>query len=97
MIEYFTCIHYDILFLFIMIFFFQVRLPDVEFFINLGDWPLEKRSISEKPVPIFSWCGSDDTKDIVMPTYDMTESTLETMGRYIHLCRPTLLRKAKRQ
>jgi len=59
----------------------KVRLPDVEFIINLGDWPLEHRRTDEKPLPIFSWCGSDDTRDIVMPTYDVTESTLETMGR----------------
>ncbi|KAG7331574.1 hypothetical protein KOW79_005543 [Hemibagrus wyckioides] len=59
----------------------KVRLPDVEFFVNLGDWPLEKRRTSEKLHPIFSWCGSNDTRDIVMPTYDLTESILETMGR----------------
>ena len=58
----------------------QVRLPDMEFFVNLGDWPLEKRR--DSPIPILSWCGSDETADIVMPTYDLTESVLETMGRY---------------
>lgn len=57
----------------------KLILPDVEFIINLGDWPLEDKF--EKPLPIFSWCGSDKTKDIVMPTYDLTESTLEMMGR----------------
>ena len=62
--------------------FVQVRLPDVEFFVNLGDWPLEKRKLTEKIHPIFSWCGSNNTRDIVMPTYDLTESVLETMGRY---------------
>uniref|UniRef100_A0A672KQR2 Protein O-glucosyltransferase 2 n=1 Tax=Sinocyclocheilus grahami TaxID=75366 RepID=A0A672KQR2_SINGR len=59
----------------------KVKLPDIEFFVNLEDWPLEKRQASEKPSPIFSWCGSNDTQDIVMPTYDLTESVLETMGR----------------
>ncbi|KAM8857203.1 protein O-glucosyltransferase 2 [Synchiropus picturatus] len=59
----------------------KVRLPDVEFFVNLGDWPLEKRKQSDKIHPIFSWCGSNITRDIVMPTYDLTESVLETMGR----------------
>ncbi|KAL7881275.1 hypothetical protein AOLI_G00081230 [Acnodon oligacanthus] len=59
----------------------KVRLPDVEFFVNLGDWPLEKRRTSGNLHPIFSWCGSNDTRDIVMPTYDLTESVLETMGR----------------
>ncbi|KAI0214981.1 Protein O-glucosyltransferase 2 [Lamellibrachia satsuma] len=59
----------------------KVRLPDIELFVNLGDWPLEKRSVSEDPLPIFSWCGSEETRDIIMPTYDVTDSTLETMGR----------------
>ncbi|CAH2223581.1 KDEL motif-containing 1 [Pelobates cultripes] len=58
----------------------KVKIPDVEFFVNLGDWPLEKRKTSEIH-PIFSWCGSTDSKDIVMPTYDLTDSVLETMGR----------------
>lgn len=62
--------------------FIQVWLPDVEFFVNLGDWPLEKRKPTDKIHPIFSWCGSNNTLDIVMPTYDLTESVLETMGRY---------------
>lgn len=60
-------------------FFLQVVLPDMEFFVNLGDWPLVKHKTN--PLPILSWCGSDDTLDIVMPTYDLTESALETMGR----------------
>ena len=61
----------------------QVALPDMEFFVNLGDWPLEKRSANENPLPIFSWCGSDETRDIVMPTYDHTESVLECMSRCV--------------
>lgn len=57
----------------------KVILPDMELVINLGDWPLiHKKS---ELLPIFSWCGSDGTNDIVMPTYDITESTLENMGR----------------
>ncbi|XP_014253410.1 KDEL motif-containing protein 1-like isoform X2 [Cimex lectularius] len=57
----------------------KVELPDMEFFSNLGDWPLEK--LSNKVVfPMFSWCGSKETADIVMPTYDIMESSL-TMGR----------------
>lgn len=73
-----------------------MRVPDLEFFVNLGDWPLEKRRPSERLHPIFSWCGSNDTRDIVMPTYDLTESVLETMGRqaplllssFISVCHP---------
>ncbi|EZA48857.1 KDEL motif-containing protein [Ooceraea biroi] len=57
----------------------KVVLPDIEFFVNLGDWPLVPNA---GPLyPIFSWCGSESTKDIVMPTYDITESSLEAMGR----------------
>ncbi|XP_017347353.1 protein O-glucosyltransferase 3 isoform X2 [Ictalurus punctatus] len=59
----------------------KVRVPDVEFFINVGDWPLETRKVSDvpRPLPIISWCGSKDTRDIILPTYDITHSTLETM------------------
>lgn len=55
----------------------KVKLPDMELVINLGDWPL----VHNEPLPVFSWCGSDDTLDITMPTYDLTESALENMGR----------------
>ncbi|XP_070828061.1 protein O-glucosyltransferase 3 [Chaetodon trifascialis] len=55
----------------------KVRVPDVEFYINVGDWPLETRRAD--PVPVLSWCGSTDTRDIVLPTYEVTHSTLETM------------------
>lgn len=57
----------------------KVTLPDFELFVNLGDWPLEEKTNAS--LPIFSWCGSDSTADIVMPTYDLTEATLECMGR----------------
>ncbi|XP_030561243.1 protein O-glucosyltransferase 2-like [Drosophila novamexicana] len=61
-----------------------VFLPDMEFYLNLGDWPLSKKGGQQRtsgPYPIFSWCGSDDTYDITLPTYDITESTIENMGR----------------
>ncbi|XP_073943623.1 protein O-glucosyltransferase 2-like [Choristoneura fumiferana] len=57
----------------------RVILPDMELVINLGDWPLIRKNT--ELLSVFSWCGSDDTMDIVMPTYDLTESTLENMGR----------------
>ncbi|XP_043275390.1 protein O-glucosyltransferase 2-like [Venturia canescens] len=57
----------------------KVVLPDVEFFMNLGDWPLVPNK--KKLYPIFSWCGSNETRDIVLPTYDITESSIENMGR----------------
>ncbi|CAK8671878.1 unnamed protein product [Clavelina lepadiformis] len=57
----------------------KVKLPDVEFFINLGDWPLVKSP--DDPLPIVSWCGSDNTYDIILPTYDITNSVLEMLGR----------------
>ena len=63
----------------------QVKLPDVELYINLGDYPLVtetrvKAGQPQGPVPIFSWCGSDTSRDIVMPTYKVTESTLYSTG-----------------
>lgn len=61
-----------------------VKLPDVEFMMNLGDWPLMKKggiTRTHGPFPIFSWCGSEDTFDIVVPTYDLTEATIEAMNR----------------
>lgn len=59
----------------------KVKLPDIEFFMNLGDWPLIKKTQQEAmPImPMFSWCGSKDTYDIVIPTYDLTESTLKML------------------
>nr|CAB3258287.1 KDEL motif-containing protein 1 [Phallusia mammillata] len=57
----------------------KVKLPDISFFINLGDWPLEKNKAN--PLPIVSWCGSDDSYDIILPTYDITNSVLEMLGR----------------
>ncbi|XP_033864706.3 protein O-glucosyltransferase 3 [Acipenser ruthenus] len=60
----------------------KVHMPDVEFYINVGDWPMENRQVNDTPagpVPIISWCGSTDTRDIVLPTYDITHSTLETL------------------
>ncbi|XP_036381029.1 protein O-glucosyltransferase 3 [Megalops cyprinoides] len=59
----------------------KVRLPDIEFYINVGDWPMETRKVNDTPgpVPIISWCGSTDTRDIILPTYDITHSTLETL------------------
>lgn len=62
----------------------KVKLPDFEIFVNLGDWPVMKKggkSRTAGPKPIFSWCGSDDSFDIVMPTYDLTESTIDNMDR----------------
>ncbi|XP_031632184.1 protein O-glucosyltransferase 2-like [Contarinia nasturtii] len=61
-----------------------VEIPDLEFVVNLGDWPLVKKggiSRTSRPLPIFSWCGSDESFDIVMPTYDLMESGLEAMSR----------------
>jgi len=58
----------------------KVKLPDFEFFMNLGDWPLTNSE--QKDLPIVSWCGSTESNDMVLPTYDLTESTLEMMRRF---------------
>ncbi|XP_074917790.1 protein O-glucosyltransferase 3-like isoform X2 [Chelonoidis abingdonii] len=59
----------------------KVHLPDVEFYLNVGDWPMEHRTANHTPgpIPIISWCGSVDSRDVVLPTYDITHSTLETL------------------
>ena len=54
-------------------------LPDTEIMVNLGDWPLMKRA--EQEIPMISWCGSDHTTDMVLPTYELTEASIECMGR----------------
>ena len=46
---------------------------------NLGDWPLASKR--EEFLPIVSWCGSDESHDIILPTYEITEATLEMMAR----------------
>lgn len=58
-------------------------MPDVDFLVNLGDYPLAKKNERRysPQVPIFSWCGSDDSLDIVMPTYELTEASVHMMRR----------------
>ena len=48
---------------------------------NMGDWPLSKLKKGEQLLPILSWCKSNETADIVLPTYEITEASLEGMGR----------------
>lgn len=57
----------------------KTTLSDNEFLVNLGDWPLSSNNRNHwpLPLPIFSWCGSAETDDIVLPTYEMTESILK--------------------
>eukprot|EP01006_Ploeotia_vitrea_P063077 TRINITY_DN84902_c0_g1_i1.p1 TRINITY_DN84902_c0_g1~~TRINITY_DN84902_c0_g1_i1.p1 ORF type:complete len:511 (+),score=33.31 TRINITY_DN84902_c0_g1_i1:29-1561(+) len=48
-----------------------VKLPDVEFVLNLGDWPL---STKRNGFPaMVSWCGSDSTKDVIIPTWSTSQ------------------------
>uniref|UniRef100_A0A0B7AME8 Glycosyl transferase CAP10 domain-containing protein n=2 Tax=Arion vulgaris TaxID=1028688 RepID=A0A0B7AME8_9EUPU len=58
----------------------KMFLPDFEFLANIGDWPLENKALKDKPIPIMSWCGSKSSHDITMPSYDITEATLQMMG-----------------
>lgn len=63
----------------------------MEFLLNVGDWPLIPKSFhgnsreaeggkttanSLEGVPMFSWCGSNDTTDIVLPQWDVTKSSM---------------------
>lgn len=59
----------------------KVKLPDLEFFVNLGDWPVVPKT--QPIIPIFSWCGSIEAFDIVIPTYEITESTIHMMHRVV--------------
>ena len=52
---------------------------------NLGDWPLNVVARQE-PFPVFSWCGSDATRDIIWPTWDLMKSTIMGMDRSATLC-----------
>lgn len=45
---------------------------------NLGDYPL---SHGNEPLPILSWCGSKEAHDLVIPTYEITEATLQMLSR----------------
>ncbi|PAA67001.1 hypothetical protein BOX15_Mlig016306g1 [Macrostomum lignano] len=58
----------------------KFRAPDLDFILNLGDWPLSR--LDRLPhLPILSWCGSRHTSDIVLPTYELTEATVSMMDR----------------
>ena len=57
----------------------KVHLPDMEFFVNLRDTPIEKSKVN--PMPIFSFGGSRETADIALPSYELTDSILRSMNR----------------
>lgn len=57
----------------------KVKLPDAEFVFNLGDWPLEENLAD--PQPILTWCGSSNTSDIALPTWDQTKNTRHALFR----------------
>jgi hypothetical protein len=60
-----------------------VELPDTEFLMNLGDWPLVRTNKQRKTlIPMFSWCKKNGTADIMLPTYEITEASIECMGRF---------------
>eukprot|EP00041_Stephanoeca_diplocostata_P009491 m.146206 g.146206 ORF g.146206 m.146206 type:complete len:558 (+) comp17763_c0_seq2:299-1972(+) len=59
----------------------KVRVPDVEFLLNMGDWPQAPRvdattGAALPPLPLFSWCGSDTHYDMVLPTYKIVQATV---------------------
>ena len=60
----------------------QVKLPDMELIVNLGDWPLNKRG-HQPAFPVFSWCGSENTRDIIWPTWDLMKATIMGMDRWV--------------
>ncbi|CAG5099287.1 Oidioi.mRNA.OKI2018_I69.XSR.g16412.t1.cds [Oikopleura dioica] len=61
-----------------------VKLPDVQFWMNLGDWPhstVNKKRKEEQLFQMVSWGSHQDFKDLVVPTYDLMDSTLGMMHR----------------
>ena len=59
-----------------------MRLPDMELVVNLGDWPLN--TAARMPLyPVFSWCGSPVTRDIIWPTWDIMKSTVMGLERCV--------------
>lgn len=50
----------------------------MEFLMNLGDYPLSQ---GEDLLPIISWCGSANHHDLILPTYEITEATLQMLSR----------------
>eukprot|EP00039_Didymoeca_costata_P012087 m.172888 g.172888 ORF g.172888 m.172888 type:complete len:530 (-) comp15378_c0_seq2:937-2526(-) len=57
----------------------KVVLPDMEFLLNMGDWPKSYRfdqltGKQKTPIPVFSWCGSDNNFDMVLPTYKLVQA-----------------------
>lgn len=59
----------------------KLILPDMEFIMNLGDWPLLDLKHEKHIIPIFSWCKTNQSADILLPTYELMEASLEAMGR----------------
>ncbi|KAI6222194.1 KDEL domain-containing protein-containing protein 2 [Aphelenchoides besseyi] len=57
----------------------KMKLPNFDFLMNLGDWPLSKKNTQS--IPFVSWCGSNSTYDLVLPTYEFTNSVLHSMQR----------------
>eukprot|EP00117_Sycon_ciliatum_P028601 scpid59976/ scgid22949/ KDEL motif-containing protein 1 len=52
----------------------RVKLPDMEFLFNMGDWP--QSNLSAQGLPVVSWGASNDTDDIVVPTYKVVLGTV---------------------
>ena len=57
----------------------KVNLPDMEFFVNLRDKPVEKSK--KMAMPILSFGGSRDTADVSIPSYELTDAILKSMHK----------------
>ena len=60
----------------------KAQLPDMEFIVQVSDWPQDKNDPKKEPFPFFSWCGSEYYRDIVWPQYDLMRHTVQAMDRY---------------
>ncbi|XP_019854602.1 PREDICTED: KDEL motif-containing protein 1-like, partial [Amphimedon queenslandica] len=59
----------------------KAQLPDMEFIVQVSDWPQDKNDPKKEPFPFFSCCGSEYYRDIVWPQYDLMRHTVQAMDR----------------
>jgi hypothetical protein len=59
----------------------KATLPDMEFIVQVSDWPQDRNSSHTDSFPFFSWCGSEFYRDIVWPQYDLLRHTIQAMDR----------------
>ncbi|OXB70777.1 UNVERIFIED_CONTAM: hypothetical protein H355_014600 [Colinus virginianus] len=54
----------------------DVCVADVEFVLNLGDWPVVGRETGVEALPLFGWSGGKNYIDIILPQWDVVKTTM---------------------